>query len=247
MSLQCVLVPRTEWGASRTTEQWIANRRKRLPSSKTEVHIHHTAAVDQDDTPNRWAYDDAANYMRRLQHVRPDLGPLPYSENIALSEDGETVWFFEGRGLQVTGAHTGGHNIPGLGFGFLGNFGTDGAGRGIPALTWRLRDLRDNHGYVNLGNTKSPDGWDVWGHRDTKSTACPGTALYRRLREVQFTGPAPPTFDPPDPWAKEAWEKAKTAGVVGPQTDPHDDVQKQELMAFFDRLGLLDPGPPDPN
>ncbi len=186
-------VPRSEWGSSSETENYIAGRRQRNPASKTEVHIHHTAASDRDDTPNLWSFDDAAAYMRRLQHVRPDLGPLPYSENVALSEDGRTVWFFEGRGLTVTGAHTGGHNIPGIGWGFLGNFNTpDGLQdldlNGIPALVARLSQLRSGD-FIHLGDTKSPNGSDVWGHRDSKSTSCPGDHLYQRLSQVRFTDP----------------------------------------------------------
>lgn len=184
-------VPRSTWGASAGTEAWLDRRAVTTRELKTEVHVHHTAAVDRlDDTPNLWELKDAMAYMRRLEIVRPDLGPLPYSENVALSEDLKTVWFLEGRGLTKVGAHTGGHNLPGIGWSFLGDFRkTDGLAElkwGLRALALRLHDLRHNKGFVRLGDTKSPNEWDVWGHRDTKSTSCPGKHLYTRLADVQF-------------------------------------------------------------
>jgi len=124
--------------------------------------------------------------MRRLQTVRPDLGPLPYSENVAVSEDAQTVWLFEGRGLLVSGAHTGGHNIPGIGWGCFGNFNHDdpeAVAAIVEALAYRLTHLRRD-GYVNLGTVLAPTGRIVWGHRDSKATSCPGDHLYTALSGI---------------------------------------------------------------
>lgn len=188
-------VPRAQWGASQTTENFIAGRRVRTKAEKTEIHVHHTAAIDSNDsTPNRWDYDEAVAYMRRLQTVRPDLGPLPYSENLAVSEDCQTVWIFEGRGLLVSGAHTGGHNVPGIGFGVLGNFNHDdpqAVDALIEAFSPRLTHLRRDEGFTRLGTILSPTGRTVWGHRDSKSTSCPGDHLYVRLGDITLAQPPP--------------------------------------------------------
>jgi hypothetical protein len=49
-----------------------------------------------------------------------------------------------------------------------------------------------------------------------------------------------PTYDDPDDYAKPAWERAMDVGVATKWSDPHVAVSKQDLMVFFDRLGLLD-------
>ncbi len=187
-----VWVPRSQWGATSATEAFIAGRSTIPADKKVSVHVHHTAAIDVDDaTPNRWDYDEAQNYMRRLQWVRPDLGPLPYSDNLAVSEDLETVWFFEGRGALVQGAHTRGYNYRGYGVGVFGNFNladTDAAKVAVDAIEWRVSQLRDE-GLTNLGSLKNPQGWNVWGHRDTSSKTCPGHSLYPLLADFQLGDP----------------------------------------------------------
>lgn len=204
-------VPRSEWGSSTATELFILNRHVALPSEKVCLQIHHTAAIDNNDaTPNRWDFDEAASYMRKLQTARPDLGPLPYPECPAVAEDGNTVWLFEGRGLAAVGAHTVGHNRHGHAFGVLGNF--DKADSvAMAAVVWgmeqRGRMLRQGL-YTNLGNEKSPKGWNVWGHRDSAPKSCPGNHLYPFIEPVTLTGPidlpggivtANHTTDPADP------------------------------------------------
>lgn len=179
-----IFVPRSEWGASATTEQFIRNRVKDSALIKDEIHIHHTAGIDVDDnTPNRWDYDEAVAYMKRLQWSRPDLGPLPYSENYAVSEDLSTVWVFEGRGWDVRGAHTANHNVRGVGLGVFGNFDKydiAAAKTLLYAIELRVAEKRKN-GYPNLGKAKNPKGWNAWGHRDTSSKTCPGHSLYPLL------------------------------------------------------------------
>lgn len=238
-----IFVPRSTWGSRPSTEAFIDARRVRAKTSKTEIHIHHTAAAGGDDTPNQWSYDEAVHYMRRLETNRPDLGPLPYSENPALDEDGRTVWLFEGRGLQVTGAHTGGHNIPGIGFGWLGNFTRDAgqdmlANIGLPMLSRRLGFLRHADGFTRIGNTRSPRGWEVWGHRDTKATACPGGNVYWRLADVHYIAGAyppigPPTDPPEDPMTQTLARGSEGELVERLQTALHK-------LGFGDVVGTID-------
>jgi hypothetical protein len=129
--------------------------------------------------------------MRRLQTSRPDLGPLPYSENFAPSEDLSIVWIFEGRGILPIGAHTAGHNRDGYGAGILGNHDLadpQAAAVLIEAIERRVRDLRLNHGLVNLGQVKNPRGWNAWGHRDSSPKSCPGNHLYPLLANFRLLG-----------------------------------------------------------
>ncbi len=186
-------VPRSEWGAKEATEVWIDARITDPSYMKKEIHVHHSAAVDSEDneiTPNRWSYANAVAYMKRLEYVRPDLGPLPYSENVAVSEDLETVWVFEGRGLTERGAHTAYHNIPGIGWGILGNFNKPdqlAADAAVMAIEHRVAQLRRGV-FLNLGDTKSPTGANAWGHRDSKATSCPGADVYRLLADFDLEG-----------------------------------------------------------
>jgi len=54
--------------------------------------------------------------------------------------------------------------------------------------------------------------------------------------------PTPPVYDPPSSWAAKAWAKAEALDppIVTVHSDPHKTVTKEELVVFFDRLGLLE-------
>lgn len=155
------------------------------PLKRTEIHVHHTAAVDTSDfTKNRWSKKNAIKYMRALQTIRPDLGKdIPYTEVFFVLENLDVV-IMEGRGLWRTGAHTRGHNTAGFGWSAAGNFGL-GDPEAVRALSSsmsnRYRWLKSQQ-FKNLG-TSHPDGRVAFGHRDTKSTACPGKHLYAALSE----------------------------------------------------------------
>lgn len=41
-------------------------------------------------------------------------------------------------------------------------------------------------------------------------------------------------------WARESWNKAEKAGIIGDNTDPQDTVSKEELMVLMDRAKLLE-------
>ncbi len=169
---------RTEWGANTQ----LPRLGYTVPTNRrTEIWVHHTAAIDSSDTtPNRWGLADAIKYMRRLQTVRPDLGlDVPYTETYADLEDG-TVAVFEGRGLSRTGAHTKNHNTAGFGLSGMGNFQLSGsapaAATVATAMTARVGWLKHEGGYDGL--TK------VGGHRDLKATTCPGNNLYNHIGAI---------------------------------------------------------------
>jgi len=178
-------VTRSGWGCSAATEAFVAGRPIDPAAGKRELQVHHTGAIDDDDTPNRWIIADAAAYMRRLEVVRPDLGPLPYSLNGAVAEDGGLL-LLEGRGSVTRGAHTAGHNVAGIGFGLLGNFDKDdAAAEAADLVSFTLWWLRRQGLPLDRPN---PRGWPVWGHRDTANKSCPGNHLYPLLQTVATAG-----------------------------------------------------------
>jgi hypothetical protein len=187
--MQILYVSRAQWGATQSTENYISNRSSASPAQKTTIQVHHTASIDsRDQTPNRWAYENAVRYMRSLQTARPELGPLPYSMNLAVSEDAETVWLFEGRGILKIGAHTAGHNLDGVGYGIFGNFDLRDDVAALAAIGAIEADvaLRRREGLVNLGQEKNPRGWNAWGHRDSSPKSCPGNHLYPLLANFRL-------------------------------------------------------------
>lgn len=191
---------RADWGANtelpRLGHSVTADKR-------TELHVHHTAAVDaSDQTKNRWSLENAIKYMRRLQTVRPDLGlDVPYTEVFFVLENLD-VAVMEGRGLWRTGAHTKDHNTAGFGWSAAGNFDLndpEGIDALIGAMDNRVRWLRDtSRQFPNLGSSH-PDGRLAFGHRDTKTTACPGSHLFAEIHRIGATTPQPPAPQPPPP------------------------------------------------
>lgn len=177
-----------------TREQWGARTDiPRLgfyvpPTSRTELHIHNTAAIDgNDSTPNRWTEAEAIRYMKILQTVRPDLGfDVSYTWVFFVMENLD-VLICEGRGLLRSGAHTAGHNTAGFGWGVGGNFDLSDGDAGdafLKVVQNEAKYLRAN-GFPNLCNVKNPKGWDMWGHRDTAPKSCPGNTLYPKLATVK--------------------------------------------------------------
>ena len=183
---------RAEWGA-RTDIPRLGNPVAR--AQRTEAIIHHTVIVDDDATKNVWeTLAEVKAKMVQLQTIRPDLGlDVPYNFVGFLMADGSLI-VCEGRGLDLTGAHTYGHNTKGVATAFQGNF--DLATNLQPYLRlisrW-LGWLRYDRRMINLQSK-------AFGHKDFASTACPGTALYLILPRLTFTPvsiPAPvPTSAP---------------------------------------------------
>jgi N-acetylmuramoyl-L-alanine amidase len=79
----------------------------------------------------------------------------------------------------------------------------------------------------------------VIGHQQVKSTACPGPDWMRFVdAEVwkELAPPPPPPWPQPDAWAEVPWQWGIDNGLVNRHTDPHDMVDKQELMTFLWRF-----------
>ena len=97
---------------------------------------------------------------------------------------------------------------------------------------------------INAIMAADPNVTKVIGHREVKGgTTCPGDVWMQYIAEEKWmtpTPPPPPDYPPPDSYAAPAWAKAEAKGIATDWSDPHEEVTKQDLMVFFDRLGLLD-------
>lgn len=183
-----IVLSRADWGARTDLRRRgdIVDRARR-----THVFIHHTVIVDNDATLNEWeSLEEVKRQMQKLQTVRAqDLGAdVPYSMVAFCMSNGDLV-LGEGRGLDRSGAHTVGHNTAALGISFQGNFESPSLPRHfesqLAALGDWLRELRQEHGFVNLGRER-PLGREVFGHREVKATDCPGEQIFTRLRLIRF-------------------------------------------------------------
>jgi hypothetical protein len=183
---ELVYLTRKDWGVNADIDAQLRRRYTRAGNEVVCGQIHHTASIDgNDSTPNRWDFDEAVRYTRALQYARPDLMPMPYNETVAVSEDLNTVWCFEGCGLYTVGAHTSNHNRHGYGISVYGNFDRrDDAARDVvlSAVNQRMTHLKV-HAFPRLGAEKSPRGWPVWGHRDSANKSCPGS-LYPSIPTI---------------------------------------------------------------
>lgn len=184
---EVVFLSRSDWGARTDLPRLGATVNR---GSRTEVFIHHTVIIDEDETTNEWEdLNEVKQRMRQLQTTRPDLGrDVPYNFVAFCMADGELV-LCEGRGLDRSGAHTVGHNHSALAVSFQGNFENlplpANLDAQLTALGNWLRERRELDGFVNLG-TDRPLGREVFGHRDIKATDCPGQHVFDRLSLIEF-------------------------------------------------------------
>jgi hypothetical protein len=181
--------------------------------------------------------------MRTLQWARPELGPLPYCDNVAISEDVQTAWIFEGRGALTLGAHTAGHNWQGYGIGVFGNFDIadlPAADAAVLAVEWRTGVLTAD-GLTNLGTVKNPSGWTAWGHRDDSTKTCPGNYLYPLLADFQIGEPVDRNTKADDgqPALKANFDEAVAKGIYSAQTQPGGVAFNDEFATFLKRAGVF--------
>lgn len=210
------VLSRDDWGAD---PQHPRRGHPLGPTNRTEVFIHHTVIVDNDATVNEWeSRDEVTARLRQLQTIRPDLGlDVPYNFVAFCMADGDLL-LGEGRGLGRTGSHTAGHNRSALGIAFEGNFELEPLpvhfDAQLDALAGWLRELRDDHGFSELGTVQPDDPQrQVFGHRDVKATACPGDHLFARLRRIRFVD-LTPWRQPGDP-IRTAADEARVFAAHG--------------------------------
>ncbi|MBX7193724.1 MAG: N-acetylmuramoyl-L-alanine amidase, partial [Sandaracinaceae bacterium] len=180
------IVTREEWGARRGTCTTRDGVRRR-------ISIHHTegGAVDP------------ARQLRGVQSYHQSKGWCDVGYHFLIGADGRV---YEGRPVELLGAHVRDNNPGNLGIAFIGCFDrrecatpttlTDAMIESAGRLVGTLGDL--------YGITISSS--NVRGHRDQVSTTCPGDDLYARIVDIvaigqrsRLGGDAPPPVVPDPP------------------------------------------------
>lgn len=168
------VVSRETWGAR-------ATRCTSGDGSKYRFAIHHTVSGP--------GGDPAAN-LRGIQSYHMDSrGWCDIGYHFLVSIDGRT---WEGRPVELLGAHVGGHNTGNIGISFIGCFHGDCGG--IPGPYVPPEEMiTGGAGLVSgLGAIFgiTPSSATVLGHRDhpDQSTSCPGDHLHARLDDLRAGG-----------------------------------------------------------
>jgi len=153
---------RAQWGAAAPAPSRLTPHSGRYD----RITVHHSAMSASE--LRRASLPTTADHLQRIQrnHMRDEgMGDIGY--HFIIDPAGRVL---EGRSLRWQGAHSGGaNNVRNVGVCLLGNFDRE---RPTPeadrALTGLLASLRKQHGIpVNR----------VFGHRELKTTQCPGTHL----------------------------------------------------------------------
>jgi len=163
---------RESWGARGT-------RCSSRNTDKNRVAIHHTVSQPGGDPASR---------LRGIQSYHMDSrGWCDVGYHFLVSVDGR-IW--EGRPIDLLGAHVGGHNTGNIGISFIGCFHSSGCGAidgprhppdvMIENVAGFVAGLSEIYGF---GITPS----SVKGHRDHsgQSTSCPGDHLHARLDDIR--------------------------------------------------------------
>ena len=153
-----------------------------MPGPADEVWIHHSVTK---------ATSSAVRDMQMIERIGVQRGFGRFSYSYAYHPP--TRNWLVGAGFSV-GAHTGGRNSRSLGLVVIGNTNEDD----LPHFTedcaemilWlisrgQLKPTEDAHIYPQ-GKWKAP-GYPTGGHRDQKSTACPGDHAYDLIGAIRTT------------------------------------------------------------
>lgn len=172
------VVSRETWGAR-------PSRCAAADAMKARFAIHHTASPSTGDPASR---------MRGIQAFHMDTrGYCDIGYHFVVSIDGR-AW--EGRPVEVLGAHVGGHNRNNIGISLLGCFHTSSCNEWTPFVPPdEMVDAAGELVRVLAGVFDIPVSDEtLLGHRDhpDQATACPGDHLHARLERIRALGSAPP-------------------------------------------------------
>jgi hypothetical protein len=173
---------RAQWGADERV-------REQTPPSYAEVHggfVHHTVNAN-DYTPA-----EVPGIIRSIYayHVK-SRGWRDIGYNFLIDKFGR-IW--EGRygGVDrpVVGAHTENYNDYGFGVSAIGNFEIAKPGSAIiqaegALFAWKLSLHGVSAAATNVAIGPRVFSSSIMGHRDTKSTACPGKYLYQKIPKIR--------------------------------------------------------------
>jgi hypothetical protein len=191
------IISRAQWGADETlrTHNASCSGEASYASSLKAGTLHHTAGS------NSYTASQSAGIVRAAYayHVKVN-GWCDIGYNLLVDKYGQT---FEGRAggvdRNVIGAHAGGFNTGTVGLSIIGNYQdavptAAALEAAAQVLAWRFQaegvDPKGRTTLVSGGNEKYSAGTPVtvnnlFGHKDTGSTACPGVNLYPKLTTIR--------------------------------------------------------------
>lgn len=219
-----------------TVEQYLEVLRNTNVSRQIkEIHIHHTwkptikdymqLEKKVDAIWSIWKYHTEVNKWS-------DIG-----QNLTAAPD-NSVWVC--RDINIAPASIKGRNDNAIAIEMIGNFDIPGTGeyndRGYDKLEGEYLEtvIKLVRGLLSIFKEAK-----VIFHREYSEKTCPGTSINKEVFLKMVENPNNVDLTEVSEWAKYAWIKAVQNGVndgVGPK----NNITEEQLMVFFDRLGLLD-------
>ncbi|XP_071448201.1 peptidoglycan-recognition protein SC2-like [Hetaerina americana] len=151
------IISRSQWGARAAT------RSTTMRSPATYAIIHHTV------TPKCTTLSTCRTILQSIQndHITT-RGFADIGYTFLVSSDGS---IYEGRGWDKVGAHAEGFNSRSIGISFIGNFQNEDP-------TQQQQNAAQSLIACAVSRGKLRSAYNLLGHRQTKSTECPGSKLY---------------------------------------------------------------------
>lgn len=156
------LIRRASWGARYAD----GSGDRALPA--TEAWLHHTVTIAPDLLP---PFDDDDAAIRLLELI----GQQRFGQGMSYTRLFTPVGrVYEGHSVHRIGAHTGGHNTKGIGYSLVGNYDEDEPSEAMLEAVAQQIVADHRAGYLAVPRLNG-------GHRDTKSTGCPGRYAYAAI------------------------------------------------------------------
>lgn len=180
------IVPRETWGAR-------SGSCSSRDGGRARISIHHTEGPASD--PER--------QLRGIQSYHMSKGWCDVGYHFLIDTTGR---IYEGRRVELLGAHVRDNNRGNLGIALIGCFDGRECATPTPITDAMIESAGRLVGTLSRIYGITPSSSTVRGHRDQVSTTCPGDRLYARLPDIirigatsSLDGGAPPPADPPPP------------------------------------------------
>lgn len=197
------IISRAEWGAApwRTTVYAVPD------TERTEFFVHYHGGVPR--------HAVGVGVPRTVEDIHLDNGWAGTGYNFMVDQAGT---IYEGRGWALVGAHCPNHNRSGWGV----YVAIGGDQRPTPAALSAVRGLYDE------GCRRAGFALAQKGHRDGKSTACPGEHLYAWVRAGMPGGDVRPSAPVPAAPARPLTDPVLRKGSRG----RHAEALQRQLLAL---------------
>lgn len=194
------VVTRAQWGADESLKSTDGSC-KRYFYPAEQLFVHHTAGKGyappyDDDMRAIYAYHTQGNGWCDVGYnfvIAPD-GTIFEARWARPYSPWETHTGENRSGLAVAGAHVAGYNAGSIGVSMMGDYTSATVSKAARAslirmLAWEADrhdlDPKATHAYVNPASGAKDTLPVIAGHRDAGWTLCPGTTLYRDLKNIR--------------------------------------------------------------